>query len=195
MPRVSQYSNWGQISGAGSHKPSTQPVPPPVESTTIPLKHSNHLKFALKNTQIVVVKVEADWCEPCKVLHPKYEELARKTHGTNKFTFFTDDIDRENSYHASKVTAVPTFFVYTDGDMNPKKQFTGDFDQLEDLVLRIMERIRNESSSAPPNTSNNVSTSSQSTSDDTAATATAATTATTATTDTAAIVTNGDETI
>ena len=105
------------------------------------LKNTNQLKLAIKSTRIVVVKAEADWCEPCRVLRPRYEELAEKAQQTTQFAFFTDDIDQPDSYHVSKVTAVPTFFVYIDGNIEPKKIFTGDFEQLETLINNIIERI------------------------------------------------------
>ena len=111
------------------------------------LKNTNHLKLAIKSTRIVIVKAEADWCEPCRLLRPKYEGLAEKAHKTTQFTFFTDDIDDPESHHVSKVTVVPTFFVYTDGDIVPKKIFTGDFDQLEDLVNKLITRFEQDSSS------------------------------------------------
>lgn len=121
--------------------------PKPKSTVTIQLKDANHLKFALKNSRVVVVKAEADWCEPCKVLTPKYEALAESCGEIkDNFTFFTDDIDSETSYHADKVTAVPTFFVYTDGSLEPKKTFTGDFDQLEELINRIISRFKSDQS-------------------------------------------------
>ena len=37
---------------------------------------------------------------------------------------------------------IPTFFVYTDGDhKKAKKQFTGDFDQVEELLEKIHARF------------------------------------------------------
>ena len=153
MSRSSQYKTWGQMNNDPDLNPNSKPGSrkKPKSTVTIELKDANHLKFALKNTRIVVVKAEAGWCEPCKALQPKYEELAQKACTTKEFTFFTDDIDKDSSIHASKVTAVPAFFVYTDGDMNPKKQFTGDFDQLEDLINRIMFRMRQDAAGDAPN--------------------------------------------
>jgi len=117
--------------------------PSPKSTSTIELKDSNHLKFALKNSRVVIVKAGAAWCEPCKVLTPQYEALATKCGVLkNHFAFFTDDIDSKTSHHASKVTAVPSFFVYTDGNLTAKKQFTGDFDQLSELVNRILFRMQ-----------------------------------------------------
>jgi hypothetical protein len=57
------------------------------------------------------------------------------------FEFFTDDIDMETSVHKDKVTAVPTFFVYTDGNLQPRKEFQGDLDKLEVLINRLAHRL------------------------------------------------------
>jgi thiol-disulfide isomerase/thioredoxin len=145
MSRNATYKTWGQMNNDPDLKDGQPPgtKSKPKSTITIALKDVNHLKFALKNSRIVVVKAEADWCEPCKVLTPKYEELAMKcSEFKDNFTFFTDDIDSETSYHVDKVTAVPTFFVYTDGSIEPKKTFTGDFDQLVELINRILMRFR-----------------------------------------------------
>ena len=145
MSRASNYRTWGQMNNQPDINPSAPPgtKPKPKSTITTELKDVNHLKFALKCSRVVVVKAEAEWCEPCKVLAPKYEELAASCANiAGGFAFFTDDVDKENSPHAAKVTAVPTFFVYTDGDPVPKKIFTGDFDQLSELIKKIHFRFK-----------------------------------------------------
>ena len=78
MSRASNYRTWGQMNNQPDINPSAPPgtKPKPKSTITTELKDVNHLKFALKSSRVVVVKAEADWCEPCKVLAPKYEELA-----------------------------------------------------------------------------------------------------------------------
>ena len=133
-----QYKTWKTL----NNDPDITKKKKEQSESIICLKDINHLKFALKNTRIVIVKVEADWCQPCKALQPRYEKLAEKLVPTGNFTFFTEDVDDSSSIHASKVTAVPTFFVYTDGDhKKAKKQFTGDFDQVEELLEKIHARF------------------------------------------------------
>jgi len=152
MSRNSNYRTWSEMNNEPDRKEGAAPgtKPRPKSTSTIELKDTNHLKFALKNSRVVIVKAEADWCEPCKVLTPKYEELATKCGVLkNHFAFFTDDIDSEKSHHVSKVTAVPSFFVYTDGDITPKKIFTGDFDQLSELVNRILFRMQQDAPQPP----------------------------------------------
>ena len=142
MSRQSSYKTWGQMERVESQSRARKSSKSKNNiSCVAELKNTNQLKLAIKSTRIVVVKAEADWCEPCRVLRPRYEELAEKAQQTTQFAFFTDDIDQPDSYHVSKVTAVPTFFVYIDGNIEPKKIFTGDFEQLETLINNIIERI------------------------------------------------------
>ena len=106
-----------------------------------PLEHIKQLKDSLKKHRVVVVDAWAKWCQPCVLLKPRFEALAMKFKDSPFFEFFTDDIDNENSPHANKVTAVPSFFVYTDGDLQPKKHFQGDLDKVEALVNRLAHRL------------------------------------------------------
>ena len=153
MSRTSNYKTWSQMNNDPDISKATRPgqKPKPKSSITTELKDINHLKFALKSHRFVIVKAEADWCEPCKALAPQYEELCRSSQNSKEFMFFTDDIDSETSPHVNRVTAVPTFFVYTDGDPEPKKTFTGDFDQLAELINRILLRLQQDpGKQAPP---------------------------------------------
>ena len=106
-----------------------------------PLQHIKQLKDSLKKHRVVVVDAWAKWCQPCVQLKPRFEALAMKYKDSPYLDFFTDDIDNENSPHANKVTAVPSFFVYTDGDLQPKKHFQGDLDKVETLVNRLAHRL------------------------------------------------------
>ena len=106
-----------------------------------PLGNIKQLKDSLKKHRVVVVDAWAKWCQPCVLLKPRFEALAMKYKDSPYFDFFTDDIDNENSPHANKVTAVPSFFVYTDGDLQPKKHFQGDLDKVESLVNRLAHRL------------------------------------------------------
>ena len=145
MSRQYMYKSWGSMNNDPYQKANQNDQSKEkfenTSSRVIELKDENHLKFALKSNRFVIVKAEADWCQPCKMLKKPYEDLAEKCHSCGLFTYFTDDVDNETSCHATKVNAVPTFFVYTDGDMQPKKTFQGDFKQLEVLIDKILERV------------------------------------------------------
>ena len=81
MSRSSNYRTWGQMNNEPDLKDGMAPgvKPKPKSTITVALQNENHLKFSLKKSRIVVVKAEADWCEPCKVLTPQYEASAKKS--------------------------------------------------------------------------------------------------------------------
>ena len=99
----------------------------PKNTFVIPLEGEDHLNFLLQNFRIVVVMISAKWCQPCKVIKPKFIELANSINNDTislKMTkpdivFVLDDIDSDNSPHKAVVTAVPTFFIYADRKTTP----------------------------------------------------------------------------
>ena len=151
--RQYSYKSWGSMNNENDLKLKTvnQTINESKQNTkkdiVTELKDINHLKFALKSNRFVVVKVGANWCQPCKALEPSYEKLAEKCDECGLFVFFTDDVDNSESCHASKVEAVPTFYLYTDGDLEPKKKFQGDYNGFELLINKILDRVTNDNSS------------------------------------------------
>ena len=118
-----------------------------------PLSNNNFLFFS-KGTSIVsfvfiTVAFYFFFIRPSD-LQPDYsitpdltQEMISEIESIDLDSFIADeyDIDNENSPHANKVTAVPSFFVYTDGDLQPKKHFQGDLDKVETLVNRLAHRL------------------------------------------------------
>ena len=81
---------------------------------TLYLKGDDHTSF-IEEAGVKVIKFTATWCGPCKVVAPKYEDLA------NRYTdalFVNIDIDEESSI-AKKydIMSVPTFVVLKDGNV------------------------------------------------------------------------------
>ena len=143
MPGMQQMSKMPQNAQMGMNMGSQQGMQENVSKQHVvkPLDTFKQLKDSLKKHRVVVVDVWAKWCQPCVLLKPRFEALAMKFKDSPYFDFFTDDIDNENSPHANKVTAVPSFFIYTDGDLQPKKHFQGDLDKVETLVNRLAHRL------------------------------------------------------
>ena len=63
-------------------------------------------KFRYKGTQPIVIDFNAEWCKPCKMIHPILEELHAEYEG--KVTFYSIDIDAE----ASSVPNYPEDFGF-----------------------------------------------------------------------------------
>lgn len=64
--------------------------------------------------RISVVDFSADWCGPCKMIHPVLEKLSDEM--KDKVDFYTVDVD-ESQQEANEfgVRGVPTMIVFLDG--------------------------------------------------------------------------------
>eukprot|EP01018_Ginkgo_biloba_P015721 Gb_20967 [translate_table: standard] len=73
----------------------------------------NNLKEANKQNQLVVVDFTAQWCGPCRVIGPVFNELSKKYQNV---TFLKVDVDEMKDVTAEwDVQAMPTFLFIKDG--------------------------------------------------------------------------------
>ena len=76
-------------------------------------------KEAFDNTvsmnSISVIDFYADWCGPCQVIAPRYENLANKMDNVN---FYKLNIEEEHCREIAqefKITSIPTFLIFKNG--------------------------------------------------------------------------------
>lgn len=82
------------------------------------IKDRENFEHILQKFPIVVVDAWAKWCNPCKLIMPKYNDLAydfEKDFLEEKIIFLKDHIDNDNSIHRYEVSVVPSFFIYVKG--------------------------------------------------------------------------------
>ena len=85
-----------------------------------PVTEATFAERVLQARQPVMVKFEADWCGPCKVMAPVLGEIAEE-YGP-ELTVATVDIDQNASLpHRYGVRGVPTMLLFKDGQVVGQK--------------------------------------------------------------------------
>ncbi|MBS3099573.1 thioredoxin [Candidatus Pacearchaeota archaeon] len=86
---------------------------------------------------VAVIEFWAEWCGPCKIMGPVFEEVAEKTRGKTKFGKVNVDSNNEIAQKFG-VMSIPTLIFFKDGE--PVDRSVGVIDE-SNLKKRI-ERIR-----------------------------------------------------
>ena len=95
----------------------------------------------LKNNRVVIVDAWANWCGPCKKIAPEFEKLAKKYSSNKDMVFLKDDIDKSDSRHRELTDTIPAFFIYADGNEEPRIFKGNEFVRFATLVERFHERL------------------------------------------------------
>lgn len=90
------------------------------ESKLIPLTDATFAEQVLGSATPVLVKFEADWCGPCKVMKPMVDEIASEYSG--RLTVATIDIEQnDQTVYRLGVRAVPTVVLFKNGEVFAQK--------------------------------------------------------------------------
>ena len=80
------------------------------------VNQSNFEKEVLQSATPVMVKFTAEWCPPCKRLHPLLEEVEKEVEGKAQVVALDIDDDPELA-SAYKVKSIPTMIVFKGGQI------------------------------------------------------------------------------
>eukprot|EP00199_Chlamydomonas_sp_CCMP681_P005188 CAMPEP_0119102500 /NCGR_PEP_ID=MMETSP1180-20130426/1227_1 /TAXON_ID=3052 ORGANISM="Chlamydomonas cf sp, Strain CCMP681" /NCGR_SAMPLE_ID=MMETSP1180 /ASSEMBLY_ACC=CAM_ASM_000741 /LENGTH=112 /DNA_ID=CAMNT_0007086801 /DNA_START=40 /DNA_END=378 /DNA_ORIENTATION=- len=83
----------------------------------------------------VLVDFYADWCGPCKMIAPKFAELATANAGTMVFLKVNVDVCEEIAASIANITAMPTFQVWQNGSLI-ETLVGASLDKLNAMVLK-----------------------------------------------------------
>ncbi|MFT5714706.1 MAG: thioredoxin 1 [Flavobacterium sp.] len=82
------------------------------------IKHLDKSNFdtTINTNDVVLVDFFADWCGPCKALHPALEELAKDFEG--KAVISKINVDKNPELAAQfKVRSIPALFYFKNGEI------------------------------------------------------------------------------
>lgn len=84
----------------------------------------------------ILVDFCADWCQPCKKIAPKIEQLARNY---DRVTFIQIDADKSPELMDKYgVESIPSFLIFKKGDLHPVVGVRGAY---FDKVKRVLDEL------------------------------------------------------
>ena len=105
------------------------------------MNRSQFISLLAKNPGTIVLKVGADWCQPCKDLEPLLKRLTPVLPPTVLFVQQDLESDLGSFLNAKKqITAVPVFLIYRKSNLTPfaDECLTGPTeDQVNSLFLSL----------------------------------------------------------
>lgn len=89
----------------------------------------------IKEDKPVLVDFYADWCGPCKVMHPILEELKKKLN--DEVTVLKINVDK-NARVATKyqIQSIPTLILFKSGQIKWRRSGVVPSKQLEQIILQ-----------------------------------------------------------
>jgi thioredoxin 1 len=103
------------------------------------IQHLDKQNFdtTLKNNSVVLVDFYADWCGPCKALHPALESMAKKFDGQAVISKINVDNNPELSAQF-KVRSIPALFYFKDGKLVGQQVGMQSEKELNDNLLHLI---------------------------------------------------------
>jgi len=80
--------------------------------TVIPITSASHFRTLTSSATYTVVDFYADWCGPCKVISPVFEQLAAQESKPGRLVFAKVNVDQQREVAGIYgISAMPTFLI------------------------------------------------------------------------------------
>lgn len=93
-------------------------------------------KEVLKAEKPVIVDFFAEWCGPCKMMGPVFEETSEKFKGKIKFTEIDVDANQDKAMEYG-VMSIPTLIIFNKGEVVGTLTGLQDSESLSDALEKV----------------------------------------------------------
>ena len=134
MPREKHYASYGSLAPTENTKQTY---------TCMEMQDLQHRKKMLSENSIVCIDLFADWCEPCKIVSPKFTELAQQYNNPGRCLLAKENVDLELT-RDFQITGIPAFIFYRHGqllrqqDGTPVAVIGGDINQVREILDKLL---------------------------------------------------------
>jgi thioredoxin 1 len=132
MSRDKQYASYKSLA----------PKEEKPEYKCVEIQDLHHKKNILSTNKIVCIDLFADWCNPCKIVSPKFAELANQYNNPGHCMLVKENVDLGLTTDYN-ITSIPAFIFYKQGqllrnqDSSPVSVVGGDLA----IVKKILDKL------------------------------------------------------
>lgn len=108
------------------------------------IQNLDHRKKVITENNVVCIDLWASWCEPCKIVSPKFAELAQHYNSPGKCLLVKENIDLELT-RDYQIRAIPAFIFYKNGqllrneDGTPVDVVGGDIQDVKEVLDNLLK--------------------------------------------------------
>jgi thioredoxin 1 len=117
-----------QMAGVGAG------APPSVHPEVVEIQSLEHKKHFINTHKVCVVKIHAEWCQPCKAIAPRYAQMAQKYNRPGVCILVAENAD----LNLSNVRGVPTHQFFKNGQYINQDVVGADIAAVEKKLMELL---------------------------------------------------------